>query len=51
MILFHSFCLLDGAEIAINLKAESDTKMTGVAVAPDGEIPLTLTKEEPKNRI
>jgi len=39
--------LLDGTEIAITLKAESNTKMTGVAIAPDGEIPLTLTKEVP----
>ena len=37
--------LLDGTEIAINLKSESNTKMTGIAIAPDGEIPLTLTKE------
>ena len=39
--------LLEGTEIAITLKAESNTKMTGIALAPDGEIPLTLTKEEP----
>jgi hypothetical protein len=39
--------LLDGTEIAISLKAESNTKMTGKALAPDGEIPLTLTKAEP----
>jgi hypothetical protein len=37
--------LLDGTEIAITLKAESNIKMTGIAVAPDGDIPLTLTKE------
>ena len=37
--------LLDGTEIAINLKSESSTKMTGIALAPDGEIPLTLTRE------
>jgi len=37
--------LLDGTEIAINLKTESNTKMTGTALGPDGEIPLTLTKE------
>jgi hypothetical protein len=42
------FLLLDGAQISINLKTESDVKMTGIAVAPDGEIPLTLTKEEPQ---
>ena len=41
--------LLDGTEIPISLKAESNTKMTGKALAPDGEIPLTLTKELPKN--
>ena len=40
--------LLDGNEIAIRLKAESDVKMTGIAVSPEGEIPLTLTKEEPQ---
>lgn len=37
--------LIEGNEIAINLKAESDIKMTGIAVSPDGEIPLTLIKE------
>lgn len=42
------FLLLDGAQISINLKTESEVKMTGIAVAPDGEIPLTLTKEEPQ---
>jgi hypothetical protein len=41
--------LLDGTEIAINLKAESNTKMTGIALAPDGEIPLTLTRDVPRN--
>lgn len=41
--------LLDGTEIAITLKAESNTKMTGIAIAPDGEIPLTLTKDVPRN--
>jgi hypothetical protein len=45
-----SFVLfLDGTEIVISLKAESNTKMTGVAIAPDGEIPLTLTKDVPRN--
>jgi hypothetical protein len=39
--------LLEGTEIAISLKAENDTKMTGKAVYVDGEIPLTLTKELP----
>jgi len=40
--------LLDGNEIAISLKAESDVKMTGKAVYFEGEIPLTLTKELPQ---
>jgi len=40
--------LLEGNEIAISLKAESDVKMTGKAVYFEGEIPLTLTKEEPQ---
>lgn len=40
--------LLEGNEIAIGLKAESDVKMTGKAVYFEGEIPLTLTKEEPQ---
>jgi len=37
--------LLEGNEIAISLKAESDVRMTGKAVYFEGEIPLTLTKE------
>ncbi len=41
--------LLEGTEIAITLKAESNTKMTGIAIAPDGEIPLTLTKDITRN--
>ena len=41
--------LLEGTEIAIRLKSESNTKMTGIAIAPDGEIPLTLTKDVPRN--
>ncbi len=40
------FVLLDGTQISINLKTESEIKMTGIAVSPDGDIPLTLTKEE-----
>jgi len=40
--------LLEGNEIAISLKAESDIKMTGKAVYFEGEIPLTLTKELPR---
>lgn len=38
---------LDGAEIPINLKMDGDTKMAGKAVSPEGEIPMTLTKEIP----
>ena len=41
--------LLDGNVVSISLKAETDTKMTGKAVYVDGEIPLTLTKDVPKN--
>lgn len=41
--------LIEGTEIAISLKAENDTKMTGKAVYSEGEIPLTLTKDVPKN--
>lgn len=37
--------LVEGSEIVISLKAESDVRMTGIAVSPEGEIPLTLTKE------
>lgn len=45
-----SFILwLEGTEIAISLKAENETKMTGRAVYSEGEIPLTLTKDVPKN--
>ena len=45
-----SFILwLEGTEIAISLKAENETKMTGKAVYSEGEIPLTLTKDVPKN--
>lgn len=36
---------LDGADITIRLKPESETKLAGVALSPDGEIPLTLTKQ------
>lgn len=41
--------LIDSNEVAITLKAESDTKMTGKAVYVEGEIPLTLTRDVPKN--
>jgi hypothetical protein len=39
---------LEGTEIAISLKTESDTKMTGKAVYIEGEVPLMLTKELPE---
>jgi len=39
---------LEGDNIAITLKAENDTKMTGKAVYSQGEIPLTLTREPEK---
>jgi hypothetical protein len=41
--------LVDSNEVAISLKVESDTKITGKAVYVDGEIPLTLTRDVPKN--
>jgi hypothetical protein len=40
--------LVEGNEVVINLKPESDVKMTGKAVYFEGEIPLTLTKDIPK---
>jgi hypothetical protein len=39
---------IEGDQIAISLKAENDTKMTGKAVYSQGEIPLTLTREPVK---
>jgi hypothetical protein len=39
---------LEGDNIAVTLKAENDTKMTGKAVYSQGEIPLTLTREPEK---
>lgn len=39
---------LDGATIGIKLKMESDSTMSGKALSPDGEIPLTLKKEAEK---
>ena len=36
---------IEGDQIAVSLKAENDTKMTGKAVYSQGEIPLTLTRE------
>jgi hypothetical protein len=41
--------LVEGQEVAISLKADSDIKMSGKAVYFEGEIPLTLTKEIPGN--
>jgi hypothetical protein len=41
--------LVEGNEVAVTLKAENDAKMTGKAVYSEGEIPLTLTKDVPKN--
>ena len=41
--------LVEGQEVAVGLKAESDAKMSGKAVYSEGEVPLTLTKEVPQN--
>lgn|SRR4030043_952760 len=41
--------MIDTEEVVVSLKAENDTKMTGKAVYSEGEIPLTLTKDVPKN--
>jgi len=41
--------MVEGNEVAISLTAENDIKMTGKAVYSEGEIPLTLTKDVPKN--
>jgi hypothetical protein len=38
---------LEGEGITINLKPESETKMSGVAKGPEGDIPLTLNKQVP----
>jgi hypothetical protein len=38
---------LEGNDIAIKLKMDSATKMTGKASYFEGDIPLTLTKEVP----
>lgn len=37
---------VEGTDIAIKLKMESDSKITGAASSPDGEIPLTAVKEK-----
>ena len=36
---------VEGNEVSISLKLEAAAKMSGKAVYSDGEIPLTLTKE------
>jgi hypothetical protein len=41
--------IIEGQEVTVNLKAENDAKMSGKAVYFEGEIPLTLTKDLPKN--
>jgi hypothetical protein len=35
---------LEGQDIKVMLKLESESKMTGKAVYSEGEVPLTLTK-------
>lgn len=40
---------VEGNEVSISLTAENDIKMTGKAVYSEGEIPLTLTREVPKD--
>jgi hypothetical protein len=41
--------IVEGNEVAISLKTEDEKKMTGKAVYSEGEIPLTLTRDVPKN--
>lgn len=40
---------LDGATINILMKIESESAMTGKALTPDGEVPLTLKREAAKS--
>lgn len=40
---------LEGATINILMKMESESAMTGKALTPDGEVPLTLKKEPAKS--
>ena len=42
-VLFNIY--LEGQDIKVMLKLESESKMTGKAVYSEGEVPLTLTKE------
>ena len=37
---------VEGTEVSINLKDEGNSKMTGKAVYYEGEIPLTLIREQ-----
>lgn len=37
---------VEGQEVVVYLKPDTDEKMTGKAVTYDGEIPLTLTRQE-----
>lgn len=41
---------LEGQDIKVSLKLESDKSMTGKAVYSEGEVPLTLTKLEEKTK-
>jgi hypothetical protein len=41
--------MIEGGEVAISLSAAEENKMTGKAVYSEGEIPLTLTRDIPKN--
>ncbi|MGE5420618.1 MAG: hypothetical protein ACM3UT_10550 [Chloroflexota bacterium] len=40
---------LEGATINIMMKMNSETAMSGKALTPDGEVPLTLKKEPAKS--
>lgn len=40
---------VEGQEVVVYLKPDTDKKMTGKAVYFEGEIPLTLTKQEAAN--
>lgn len=47
--IFYSV-FLEGQDIKVLLKVESDTNMTGKAVYSEGEVPLTLSKVEEKTK-